>query len=96
MKIEKRISEYGQTVSTVKIPVGIFDMDSVKIRDGQGKYIGSLSISGDGKVSLISRDGYEFDNYKSTYKYSDVEETRERVKADYATANEIVKIGTDE
>ena len=62
--IEKRTSEYGQTVSSTKIPEGTYKYARVELRNAKGDYVGTLALNGRGGVSLISGEGYNLTNYE--------------------------------
>ena len=57
--VEKSISEYGQSISTVKAPTGRYGTNTYTLRDGKGEHVGTLSVTASGGVTLVSGDGYE-------------------------------------
>ena len=62
--IEKSTSEYGQAVSTTKVPKGIYSNVHIELRNKKGEYVGCIALNGRGNVTLISGEGYELTNYK--------------------------------
>ena len=52
--IENRISQYGQNVSVMQAPVWEYGITSYVIQDKDGKYCGTLTLNGNGRVALTS------------------------------------------
>ena len=58
--VKQSISQYGQTVSTIKAPEDAYGTDAYILRNRKGEHVGTLCLTANGAVTLASADGYQF------------------------------------
>ena len=57
--VKQSISQYRQTVSTIKAPKGAYGTDAYILRNRKGEHVGTLCLTANGSVTLASADGYQ-------------------------------------